>query len=254
MNKKFRNSFIFALKPIQFILKLLLKPFGFTLARESSLIDYILYEYDSYEHYKEIQTYHNKRKLDNVWADERTLNRAANFLLTEFKDNSKICGICHGTRNGFELNYLSNFSDKFEVIGTDLSTTASDFPNTFEWDFHNVKDEWVNSSEFVYSNSLDHAWKPKIALQTWLAQLKANGILIIEHTRVHGPEAASEMDPFGVRPTLVPYVLTLWFGSQITIEHTVDKKSNKDLDAWLFFIKKNTQSIKLLETGALKLD
>ena len=74
MNKKFRNSFIFALKPIQFILKLLLKPFGFTLARESSLIDYILYEYDSYEHYKEIQTYHNKRKLDNVWADERTLN------------------------------------------------------------------------------------------------------------------------------------------------------------------------------------
>ena len=47
------------------------------------------------------------------------------------------------------------------------------------------------------------------------------------------------MDPFGVRPTVMPYVLSMWFGSQISIEHSVEKKSNMDTDAWIFVIRKN---------------
>ena len=88
---------------------------------------------------------------------------------------------------------------------------------------------------------------PKTALKTWLSQLKPEGILILEHTEDHGPNSAGEMDPFGVRPTVLPYVLTMWFGSQISIEHSVRKKSNTDLNAWLFVIRKNVKSVNILK-------
>jgi len=68
-------------------------------------------------------------------------------------------------------------------------------------------------------------------------------LLVIEHTEAHGPSHASEMDPFGVRPTVMPYVLTEWFGFDISINIIKSKKENKDLDVWLFFIKKNQSKI-----------
>ena len=73
-----------------------------------------------------------------------------------------------------------------------------------------------------------------------------NGVLIIEHTKAHGPQGASEMDPFGVRPMVLPYILTMWFGSQISIEHSVAPKKNNNLDAWLFVIKKNVEKVEIL--------
>ena len=63
----------------------------------------------------------------------------------------------------------------FDVIGTEISDTAGQFANTVQWDFHDVNGEWVSRFDFVYSNSLDHAWNPKFALQTWLNQLNPKG-------------------------------------------------------------------------------
>ena len=224
----------------------ILKPFGFILVNRERLIDFSLYEYKSYDHYRDIQIYHNKRKIDHVWADESTLSRVGNMLLTIFSTSKSINGICHGTRNGFEQKFLMNFSEKITCIGTDISDTAKNYDNSFHWDFHDVKEEWLGCFDFVYSNSLDQSWKPKVALQTWLSQLNKNGILIIEHTKAHGPQGASEMDPFGVRPMILPYILTMWFGSQISIEHSVAPKKNNNLDAWLFVIKKNVEKVEIL--------
>ena len=75
--------------------------------------------------------------------------------------------------------------------------------------FHDVNDEWKNKFDFIYTNSLDQSWKPKQALVVWLEQLSKNGVLIIEHTELHGPKGASEKDPFGVKLNVVPYVLTM---------------------------------------------
>ena len=64
------------------------------------------------------------------------------------------------------------------------------------------------------------------------------------NTAAQGPEGADKVhDPFGVRPKVLPYILTLWFGAQISIEHsTVDKKENgRRLDAWLFIVRKNVK-------------
>lgn len=207
--------------------------------------DYYLHEYPSYERYREVQIFHNKKKINKVWADEVTLNRVAEIVLAK-KQERPIKGLCHGARNGFEQNYLNGLSVGIVALGTDISETAEDYENSVQWDFHDTKNEWKDHFDFIYTNSLDQSWQPKQALVVWLQQLKRNGILIIEHSEAHGPKGASEMDPFGVRPLVVPYVFTKWFGSQISISHSVAKKGNVDLEAWLFVISKNVEEVKPL--------
>tara|TARA_B100000242_G_scaffold188731_1_gene135827 strand:- start:5725 stop:6441 length:717 start_codon:yes stop_codon:yes gene_type:complete len=228
-------------------IKYVLSLFGYSIVNKEELVDYILYKYSSYDEYRNTQIFHNKKKIDSVWADKHTLKRVVKIVLNEFSSRKKISGLCHGTRNGFEQNYMHSLSNRLNVLGTDISDTAKNYENSIQWDFHDINDKWVNSQEFIYTNSLDQSWQPKLAVHTWLSQLKPNGILIIEHTHGHGPKSASKMDPFGVRPTTMPYVLSMWFGHQISIEHSVEKKSNVDLDAWLFVIKKNVKDVKFID-------
>ena len=141
-----------------------------------------------------------------------------------------------------------NGYSKINAIGTDISETAEKFEFSVQWDFHDINQEWIGKHKFIYSNSLDQSWKPKHALEVWLSQLSKDGILFIEHTKSHGPEAASKMDPFGVRPLVLPYVLTMWFGRQIAIEHSVAPKKNSSIDAWLFVIRKNSDFVQLLNS------
>jgi hypothetical protein len=219
----------------------MLNIFGIQLLAKGHNVDFYLHQYKSYEEYKNIQIFHNKRKISKVWADEQTMDRVFKIVM-EQSTTSKILGLCHGVRNGFEQNYLNSLDDKMRVIGTDISDTATNYPNSVEWDFHNTNPEWIHKFDFVYTNSLDQSWKPKDALEVWLDQLNTRGVLIIEHTESHGPAEAGEMDPFGVRPSVLPYVLTMWFGHKISISHSVAKKKNCDLDAWLFVVKKNDPS------------
>lgn len=211
------------------------EPFGLIVVKKVKLVDYCLYEYESYEDYKNTQIKFNNEKIKNIWADEKTLDRVAKII--QANSGKKSSGLCHGTRNGFEQNYLI---DKYNmaVIGTDISPTAANYDNSIIWDFHDENPEWVGKHDFVYTNSLDQSWNPKKALQVWMNQIKKNGILIIEHTEAHSPTGAGLMDPFGVKPKVMPYVLSDWFGHSISISHSVDTKDNFNIDAWLFVIKK----------------
>tara|TARA_B100001057_G_C22744200_1_gene909084 strand:- start:183 stop:914 length:732 start_codon:yes stop_codon:yes gene_type:complete len=233
------------------LVNFILKPAGYIVVPSKNIEDFYLHKYSSYEEYARVQIHWNKVKLNNIFADEGTLKRVRDILINEFGDVGKINGICHGTRNGFEQNFLRSLSENFDVIGTDISETATDFDNSIQWDFHDINPAWSRNQDFVYTNSLDQSWQPHVAVETWLSQLNENGILIIEHTHEHSSSGTSEMDPFGVKPTVMPYVLTMWFGSQISISHSVAKKSNADLDAWLFVIKKNKESVSLMKSDAL---
>lgn len=214
---------------------------GYSLVKDVDLVDYYLHEYETYEEYKETQIKHNLRKIKNVWADEGTLDVVSEIVMRGRSVNQgDVKGLCHGTRNGFEQKYLSQ-KDGFDVLGTDISPSASEFDRSYVWDFHNVNPKWEGQFDFVYSNSLDQAWNPRGALETWLGQLKPDGVLIIEHTEVHGPSNANEMDPFGVRPKVMPYVLVDWFGRNITIEITTTQKTNMSDTAWLFAVRKTNQ-------------
>ncbi len=232
---------------IKRLINFVLKPIGYSVVPSKDTIDFYLHKYSSYEEYARVQIHWNKKKLNNIWADEVTLRRVKDILFNEFGESKKINGICHGTRNGFEQNFLRSLSDNFNVFGTDISETAENYENSIQWDFHDVNLDWKENQDFIFTNSLDQSWQPHVAVETWLSQLNQKGLLIIEHTEAHGPSEASKMDPFGVKPVVMPYVLSMWFGSQISISHSVAKKSNMNLNAWLFVIKKNVATVELIQ-------
>lgn len=86
--------------------------------------------------------------------------------------------LCHGARNGQELDEFAKFCQEVKVIGTDL------FPrehlDVLQWDFHEQKDEWIGHFDIVYSNSFDHTYDPHKLLSAWFAQLNNSGILAIQ--------------------------------------------------------------------------
>jgi hypothetical protein len=200
--------------------------------------DFFLYKYDDYDHYKKVQTYHNKRKINKIWADSKTLDLVATRLREEFP-GVKLKGICHGTRNGFEQNYLAENHD-MSVLATDISETALNYSRSVQWDFHDENPDWIGMHDFIYTNSLDQSWNPKLACTTWLNQLKDGGTLIIEHSLVHSPAGAGEMDPFGAKPAYMPYLFVSWFGDQISINFIKTVKNNMDLVVFLFFVKRRS--------------
>jgi SAM-dependent methyltransferase len=141
-----------------------------------------LYKHESYEEYVEAQKIKNHRKLDRTFASPGVLNQIIEDIRKNIP-NTKF-GICHGVRNGWEVEYFRKELG-IEVIGTEISDTATRFDNVIEWDFHNVKDEWIGSVDFIYSNSFDHSFDPELALQKWMSCLNTNGRLYIEWTTSH---------------------------------------------------------------------
>ena len=197
-----------------------------------------IYKYKNYDEYKDTQIYYNKKKIEHVWADEKTLEKIRDFLI-ENTSGGIIKGICHGSRNGFEQNFFNENKDRFYVIGTDISDTAENYKNSVMHDYHEEKKEWLNNFDFVYSNSLDQSFDPRKALKTWLNQLKKNGFIIIEHTDQHGVIASGKMDPFGVEANFFPYLLSDWFDHSISIKIIKSLKVNKNnAPVHLFILKK----------------
>lgn len=137
----------------------------------------MIYPYKSYEEYLAEQIKANKAKIGNLWVHVDTIEAiAVNFPR---KSVSKV--ICHGTRNGTEMEYfLQQYPLLEEIIGTEISDTADKFEHTVQHDFHEEREEWVGQFDIVYSNSLDHSYDPVKALTTWTRQLNPGGALCVE--------------------------------------------------------------------------
>jgi len=165
---------------------------------------YKLYEYKdddgnfSYDMYKDIQVKTNKKKLERVWVKKESIE----ILCKEFPNAKRV--LCHGTRRGKEQEFFKDFLDCY-AIGTEISDTAESFPDTIEWDFHNVKEEWVNSFDIVYSNSFDHSYKPEECLKAWVECIKDDGVVVLEfQNRGHGIHSLSASDPFACQRDDMP--------------------------------------------------
>jgi len=133
-----------------------------------------IYKYKNYEEYVSEQTRANVKKLKAVWVRKDVINKIC-------KENFTASAIlCHGTRNAREQEYFKDHFKMAEIIGTEISHTASQFPMTIQHDFHEPKEEWLNKFNIVYSNSFDHSYDPQKCIQTWADQLLPNGSLYIE--------------------------------------------------------------------------
>lgn len=174
-------------------------------------IGHQLYQYRAkdgsfdFKRYEQTQISGNKRKIDKVWVSEGNVAYLANYIESKLIDLD--FGLCHGTRRGKEQEWFRKYL-RCQVLGTEISPTAEEFPHTIRWDFHNVKPEWINSVDFIYSNSLDHSYDPRACLTKWMSCLKPRGLCIIEHTSGH--EEATELDPFGAPIELMPFLILTW--------------------------------------------
>lgn len=143
-----------------------------------------LAEWDSYEQYREAQVRKHDKKANNIWVRSTEL-RIAVSILTQYLSLQDIKGICHGVRTGREVSCFATFLNLPEenIIGTDIAVKP--FGNIYRHDFHDEHEEWLGIFDFVYSNSLDHAYDPLLALQRWAGQLKPGGILLLHWSPIH---------------------------------------------------------------------
>lgn len=93
--------------------------------------------------------------------------------------------LCHVTRNGAEQQFFRERLPKAEIIGTEISDTATQFPMAIQWDFHEVRLEWRSAFVLVFSNSWDHTYDPDKLFPTWLSCVAGNGALVLEWSTIY---------------------------------------------------------------------
>lgn len=152
-----------------------------------------IYKYKSYEEYVEAQTKANKIKINKIWVRDHVIRE----IIRDFSGNPKNI-LCHGTRNAAEQKMFKNICVECDVIGTEISETAKDFPRTVQWDFHDVNEEWMGKFDIVYSNSFDHSYDPNKSISTWRDQLSEKGTMYIEWCPDENINICIESDPLKI--------------------------------------------------------
>lgn len=187
-----------------------------------------LYEYPDYDTYRAVQTAGNKAKIKRQFVKEShviTLSRAIDAGIGPVS-----FGLCHGTRRGLEQAWFSaHLAGNPHVLGTEISDTATDFPATVQWDFHETNPDWLGRADFVYSNSWDHAFDPARAFAAWVESLRPGGWLLLDHNRNQAPESANALDPFGVTYERLVAMLEAQFQGVARLLPVIDtRKTNPD--------------------------
>jgi hypothetical protein len=155
--------------------------------------------------YRREQERGNRAKIEQIWTNRPNINYVSQWLRDRGVKPQFI--VCHGTRNGFEQQVFSDFFH-CEVIGTEISATAAQFPLTIQADFHESRPECEGKADIVYSNSLDHAYDPAMALRAWARSVKDGGAILLEKASDSDPRGVSDLDPFGIAlPDLLVFLL-----------------------------------------------
>lgn len=154
------------------------------------------YKHRNYQKYVKAQIIANEKKFERHWVTDVELGLLADFYIEKWGMPKNV--ICHGARNGFEVQIFKLFFGKeCNVIGTDIAPTCSDIENMIQWDYHDIKTEWINHFDLIYSNSLDHSNYPEKAIAAWTLCLnKEKGKLVIHWTPNHNKGDPKNSDCF----------------------------------------------------------
>ena len=158
-----------------------------------------------------------------MWVVKENIAFLADYIIKHI--GSVAFGLCHGTRRGKEQEWFREYLN-CDVIGTEISATAEQFPNTIQWDFHEIKPEWIDAIDFIYSNSFDHSYDPQKCLKAWMSCIKRGGYCIIEHTSGH--EKATELDPFGADISIMPFLILKWGKGSFCVRELLDAPVKPD--------------------------
>ena len=142
---------------------------------------YKIYKFNNLKEYYEAQVAKNIRKLQSVWVEEQEIYLISKHISLNIPNVN--FGICHGVRNGKEVEWFKKYLEIDNIMGTDISPTALDFKDVIQWDFNNAKPEWYQNVDFIYSNSYDHSHSPQVCLDVWMKCLKPKGICYIHWSK-----------------------------------------------------------------------
>lgn len=135
-----------------------------------------IHAYKNYPDYVKAQNEANRAKISNIYVKSTTIEA----IVARCPKATSV--LCHGTRNGAEQLMFLERLPSANVLGTEISDTAGNFPHTVQWDFHDINPAWTKAWDIVYTNSFDHSIAPQRALDTWRDQLTSNGYLFLEHS------------------------------------------------------------------------
>ena len=172
-----------------------------------------VYKYKDYDEYVKAQQEASEKKWSNSFVDPESLEKLVmKYIYEELNIEPKLI-LCHGTRNGSEqklfIDYFGKNQIHPQVIGTEIMTgSAGKAENTIEWDFHDVKDEWISNVDIIYSNSFDHSYKPEECLDSWMSCLNKNGVCIIEYDEICDSGSGSLVDCFGASLAYYKEIIT----------------------------------------------
>lgn len=184
-----------------------------------------------YELYRRVQTAGNKRKINYTWAQEQNIVFLSNYVRAAI--GQPRFGLCHGTRRGKEQAWFRR-SLHCEVIGTEISDTAEQFPHTIKWDFHDTKAEWIDAVDFIYSNAFDHCYDPDRCLNAWMSCIRPGGLCVLEHTSYH--ERANQLDPFGAHISQMPHLIRTWGRGKFDVREIINAPSVPRWSEYVRFI------------------
>lgn len=186
-----------------------------------------------YERYRAVQLAGNEDKRERVFVQHENVQFLARYITARIGRPS--FGLCHGTRRGLEQKW---FGEELgcRVLGTEISPSAAEFPNTIQWDFHDVQPEWKNAVDFIYSNSLDHSYDPEMCLNAWMSCLRPGGLCVLEHSSEHEPSRATELDPFGVELIRLPFLITKWSKGRYGVRDVVRAPATKATVSFSYFV------------------
>jgi hypothetical protein len=124
-----------------------------------------------YEDYKHTQIHRAEKK----WGSRTFWNNIVYFndtiqetlrLIKAYPDS--IC--CMGIRGGNEYQAFKEIAgfQKCDIYGVDISQMVTKVgPNCFAYDFAKLPKEWEKKFDWVYSNSIDHAYNIDETLKEW---------------------------------------------------------------------------------------
>jgi len=215
-------------------IKKVINSFGYDIRKIGSFdlrVDarYVLKEYTrpdgsfDYPRYKAIQTAGNLDKISKCWVSEDAIALASDIIKSCLAPKF---GLCHGTRRGLEQKWFRHYL-QCDVVGTEISVTATQFPDTIQWDFHEVKSEWLQSVDFIYSNSWDHSYDPQLCLEKWMSCLTKEGICLLDYSSQHDSSVTSELDPFGAPLQTLIYLILVWGKGDFFVTNVVEYVSDR---------------------------
>jgi len=184
-----------------------------------------------YERYVKIQIEGNRSKINKIWVLEENIVFLSDYI-KKIIGTPKF-GICHGTRRGEEQEWFRKYLE-CEVIGTEISNTAEQFLNTIQWDFHETKPEWIDATDFIYSNSFDHSYDPEKCLNAWMSCIKLDGLCILEHSSAH--TGSGELDPFGADIAQLLFLITIWGKGKFYVRQIIKAPIKPNSVSYLYFI------------------